>query len=78
MWKNIKVVRQIGKGTTGKIYRCIDLNYNMPVAIKVENIVQNKSHLYDEFKMLKYLNNVGKFILPNEINVIIQFYIIIK
>jgi len=58
MWKNIKVVRQIGKGTTGKIYRCIDLNYNIPVAIKVENIVQNKSHLYDEFKMLKYLNNV--------------------
>jgi len=58
MWKNIKVVRQIGKGTTGKIYRCIDLNYNIPVAIKVENIVQNKSHLYDEFKMLKYLNHV--------------------
>jgi len=58
MWKNIKVVRQIGKGTTGKIYRCIDLNYNIPVAIKVENIVQNKSHLYDEYKMLKYLNSV--------------------
>jgi len=58
MWKNIKIVRQIGKGTTGKIYRCIDLNYNIPVAIKVENTVQNKSRLYDEFKMLKYLNNV--------------------
>jgi serine/threonine protein kinase len=58
MWKNIKVVRQIGKGTTGKIYRCIDLNYNAPVAIKVENIVQNKSHLYDEYKMLKYLKSV--------------------
>jgi len=58
MWKNIKVVRQIGKGTTGKIYRCIDLNYNIPVAIKVENIVQNKSHLYDEYKMYKYLSSV--------------------
>jgi len=58
MWKNIKVIRQIGKGTTGKIYRCIDLNSSTPVAIKVENIVQNKSHLYDEYKMLKYLKSV--------------------
>lgn len=57
MWKNIKVIKQIGKGTTGKIYRCIDLNYNIPVAIKVETI-QNKSHLYDEYKMLRYLNTV--------------------
>jgi len=60
MWKNIKVIKQIGKGTTGKIYRCIDLNYNIPVAIKVETI-QNKSHLYDEYKMLRYLNTVGKY-----------------
>jgi len=58
MWKNIKIVRQIGKGTTGKIYRCIDLNYNVPVAIKVENTLQNKSHLYDEYKMYKYLSSV--------------------
>jgi len=59
MWKNIKVVRQIGKGTTGKIFRCIDLNNNIPVAIKVENTVKNKSHLYDEFKMYKYLSSIG-------------------
>jgi len=58
MWKNIKVIRQIGKGTTGKIYRCIDLNYNIPVAIKVETTAQNKSHLYEEYKMYKYLSNV--------------------
>jgi len=58
MWKNIKIVRQIGKGTTGKIYRCIDLNYNIPVAIKVENKLQNKSHLYDEYKMYRYLSSV--------------------
>ncbi|KAG4092603.1 kinase-like protein [Neocallimastix lanati (nom. inval.)] len=58
MWKNIKVVRQIGKGTTGKIFRCIDLNNNIPVAIKVENTVKNKSHLYDEFKMYKYLSSI--------------------
>ncbi|ORY17388.1 kinase-like protein, partial [Neocallimastix californiae] len=55
---NIKIVRQIGKGTTGKIYRCIDLNSNMPVAIKVESIQQGKSHLYDEYKMYKYLSSV--------------------
>jgi len=58
IWKNIKIVRQIGKGTTGKIYRCIDLNSNMPVAIKVESIQQGKSHLYDEYKMYKYLSSV--------------------
>jgi len=31
----------------------------MPVAIKVESIQQGKSHLYDEYKMYKYLSSVG-------------------
>jgi len=38
MWKNIKVVRQIGKGTTGKIFRCIDLNHNIPVAPSLQKM----------------------------------------